>query len=194
MGNSLSMTTVQEYMAIDDKFVEVVNGELLFHPPHVVFQALIRQELTMNLWKYCDATNLDGEVWFGGVPHILSHDPVTMEVYSARIPDVTFISGVNMRIQNEHYTLDNPFFVPPELAVEVVGPMDSEEMIETKIGDYLRYGVKLVWIIHPQQRVIRVYTPDQPDGHTLQESDTLTGDPVLPGWSSPVKTILDPSL
>jgi Uma2 family endonuclease len=40
----------------------------------------------------------------------------------------------------------------------------------------------MVWIIDPEDRTVTVYrTPDE--GRVLQESATLSGDDVLPGFS-----------
>ncbi len=49
----------------------------------------------------------------------------------------------------------------------------------------------MVWVIDPKTRTIRVHSPDDLDGHTLQETDTLKGDPVLPGWEMSVRAMLE---
>ena len=46
-------------------------------------------------------------------------------------------------------------------------------------------GVKLVWYVDPVARTVQVFTAaDQ--GTLLQESQQLTGDPVLPGFVLPL--------
>jgi Uma2 family endonuclease len=51
--------------------------------------------------------------------------------------------------------------------------------------------VAKVWLIEPKSRTIRAFTAEKPDGYTLHENDTLTGEPVLPGWSATVKAVPD---
>ncbi len=48
--------------------------------------------------------------------------------------------------------------------------------------EYLGEGVRLVWVVYPEMRTIRVF---QADGSTstLREADMLDGDSLLPGFS-----------
>jgi hypothetical protein len=44
--------------------------------------------------------------------------------------------------------------------------------------------VRRVWFVDPRKRIVTVFTaPDQ--SITLRQSETLTGDPVLPGFQLP---------
>jgi Uma2 family endonuclease len=76
----------------------------------------------------------------------------------------------------------------PGLAIEVVS-LDKASDLEAKIGLYLSYGSKSVWVIYPTRRVIRVYDAS---GHSrkLERSQTLE-DPVLPGFVTPVSAIFE---
>src|ERR1700694_2909088 len=71
----------------------------------------------------------------------------------------------------------------PSLAIEIVS-LDKASELEAKIGLYLSYGSKSVWVIYPTRCVIRVYDAS---GHSrkLERSQTLE-DPVLPGFFTPV--------
>ncbi len=42
--------------------------------------------------------------------------------------------------------------IPPDLAVEVVSPNDLVAELDEKVEEYLRAGVKLVWVVHPDAR------------------------------------------
>lgn len=85
--------------------------------------------------------------------------------------------------QRDQYPGERVFRVAPDLAVEIVSPTDKFSAVLKKVARYLEYGVKLIWVIDPQNRVVYVYTPDHPDGRALHEDATLNGDPVLPEWS-----------
>jgi Uma2 family endonuclease len=71
--------------------------------------------------------------------------------------------------------------VPPILAVEVLSPNDRADRVTRKIMDYLRGGVRLVWLIDPEARTVAVYHPE--NGPRLaQETEELDGGEVLPGF------------
>ena len=80
--------------------------------------------------------------------------------------------------------------VVPDLVVEVVSPNDTRREVAAKARMWLRYDVRLVWVVLPQTRSVDVYRP----GHavtTLTEQDTLDGLDVLPGFTCPVSTVFD---
>ena len=74
---------------------------------------------------------------------------------------------------------------PPDLAAESVSPGDTYYEVERKCGDYLKAGVRLVWILNPDTRTVRVLRPDRP-ARELREAESLSGEDVLPGFSCPV--------
>src|SRR5262249_4007489 len=96
-----------------------------------------------------------------------------------RIPDVAFTSWD--RLPGRRVPLQPIPTLAPDLAIEIPSASNTAREMELKRHDYFSVGVRLVWEIDPQARTVHVYaTPDQRT--TLTESDTLTGDPVLPGF------------
>jgi Uma2 family endonuclease len=81
--------------------------------------------------------------------------------------------------------------IPPDLAVEVISPNDKIYEFEEKLVDYQMAGVKVVWEVNPKFRFVRVHHPDR-SSHFQMESDALSGDPFLPGFSVLVKDLLPP--
>lgn len=67
----------------------------------------------------------------------------------------------------------------PELVVEVVSPNDKPNKLTQRIGDYLRRGVPLVWVVDPDDRTVGVHRASELP-RTLDETDELTGEEVLP--------------
>jgi Uma2 family endonuclease len=103
-----------------------------------------------------------------------------------RRPDVSFIS--TGRLPGERLPTGD-CLIAPNLVVEVVLPNDFSEEVEQKVQEYLAAGVRLVWVVHPSTRTVRVHRQrSSPLGITtdLLESDTITGEDVLPGFSCPV--------
>jgi Uma2 family endonuclease len=69
---------------------------------------------------------------------------------------------------------------PPALIAEVLSPTDRWPDVERKLHDYLAVGVKEVWVVDPEVRMVWVHTPDRPH-RTLSETERLVS-PLLPGF------------
>ncbi len=48
---------------------------------------------------------------------------------------------------------------PPLLCIEILSPRDRMQEMQERIDDYLNFGVRYVWVIHPRTRRAFVYTP-----------------------------------
>ncbi len=75
----------------------------------------------------------------------------------------------------------------PDFAVKIKSPDDSLKIMRAKARYYLSHGTRLVWLVNPEKRLVEVYMPE--DELILNETDTLSGEPVLPGFSLPVQNI-----
>lgn len=94
-------------------------------------------------------------------------------------PDVAFVR----RERQPAGRLPTSYFPgPPDLAVEVVSPHDTAPEVQDKVQQWLRFGAKLVWVVEPRTRTVTVFRPDG-SAAVLQETDTLSGEDVLPGFS-----------
>jgi Uma2 family endonuclease len=76
----------------------------------------------------------------------------------------------------------------PDLAVEVLSPGDRPGEVLAKVGDYLDAGARLVWVVDPERRLVRVYRADGTES-ILMERDTLDGEDVLPRFTCPLAAI-----
>ena len=111
---------------------------------------------------------------------LLERDPDTV-----REPDVAFFSAEKIPPD-----ADIPGYaeVAPDLVVEIVSPTDRLSAVNDKALMWLRYGVRLVWVVRPEERLVDVHR----DGHpvvTLDESAALDGHDVLPGFSCAVREV-----
>jgi Uma2 family endonuclease len=72
-------------------------------------------------------------------------------------------------------------FIPiaPDFVVEVVSQHDTYYEVEIKVGEYLRAGVRLVWVVIPVTKTVKVYRPGAPM-YEVAEGAEITGDEVLP--------------
>lgn len=67
----------------------------------------------------------------------------------------------------------------PTLVIEVVSPTDTPNKINRRVGEYLKRGVPLVWIVDPEDRTVGIHRKGELP-RTLDEGDELTGEEVLP--------------
>ncbi len=49
---------------------------------------------------------------------------------------------------------------PPFLCIEILSPRDRMQEMQERIDDYLAFGVRFVWLIHPRTRRAFVYAAD----------------------------------
>lgn len=169
-----------EKMSEDDFFSELVKGELVQMSPPGLLHGIIASKIDSILRNYVTSHDL-GLVCVGDVGFILSRKPDTV-----RAPDVAFIS--KERLPSE---IPVGFFEgAPDLAVEVVSPSDTSEEIEAKVIDYLKSGVRMIWVVYPKNQTVAVYT-SLLDVKVLTKADTLTGGEVLAGFSCGVAQIFD---
>jgi len=80
--------------------------------------------------------------------------------------------------------------VAPELIVEILSPDDRALEVTQKLRDYFSIGVRLVWVIDPDQRIVYAYR-SLTDVRAFTESDTLTAEEVLPEFAVPVANLFE---
>ena len=95
-------------------------------------------------------------------------------------PDVSFTSITRHPNRPEGYQE-----IPPDLVVEVLSPDDRRKHVREKIKDYVKNGVKLVWLVDPEMRTVTVYAGSL-RGTEIDEAETITGGDVLPEFSCKV--------
>lgn len=112
--------------------------------------------------------------------HVTCNDTgilVEREPDTIRGPDVAYFAG------SPKYGDLNPKWVEetPTLAVEVLSPNDKPGKVTRKVKDYLRSGVKVVWVVDPEERSVTVYRPGT-DLEIFDQTQHLDGGDVLPGF------------
>lgn len=114
-------------------------------------------------------------------------------VYTRRNPDRVRGADV-LFITNETDARRSPGMayldVAPELIVEVLSPDDRAVDVTQKLREYFAIGVRLVWRVDPEARVVFV-DRSLSDVRELKQSDRLTGEDVLPGFEVPIAEIFE---
>lgn len=101
---------------------------------------------------------------------------------TVRGPDVSFYSmdKIPKDQQPKGYLL-----IPPDLILEILSPGNRSKEIRRKIEEYFARGVRMVWVIDPEERTVMVYRSVD-EARLLHESATLTAEDLLPGFSCKV--------
>lgn len=168
--------TFEEFLASDIKGYEFVNGELKQMSPPTMEHGEISMGLILPLGTYIRDKQL-GRLYPADTTFNLGDRLVK--------PDLAYVS--NERLPDNRRQ-GAP--IPPDLAVEVTSPSDSQYDIIEKALAYLQAGTRLVWVIEPIAQTVTVYR-SKSDIKTLTHNDTLTGEDVVEGFSCLVSQLFE---
>jgi Uma2 family endonuclease len=170
----LSMPDGDLYELIDGQLVERHMGS---------WSSYVGGELFTLLKGFCQAHNL-GWVW----PADASYQCFEEAPNRVRKPDVSFIRFG--RLPDERAP-EGHTRIAPDLAVEVVSPKDLHYETERKVREYLRAGVRLIWVVIPESRIVLIYRADGSISG-LREDGELNGEDVVPGFRCRVGDLFQP--
>jgi len=105
----------------------------------------------------------------------------------SRIPDGSFIRAGRLP---DDRSPRGDIRIAPDLALEVVSPNDVVENLNERIGDLLRAGTRLLWVIVPGTRNAYVYRADGTVS-LISEGDALDGEDVVPGFTYRLGDLFD---
>jgi Uma2 family endonuclease len=151
---------------------ELVRGEVITMPPPGFQHGLRQLRVAGLLDRFATPSRLGRVTVESGV--ITERDPD-----SVRGPDVAFWSANRLPFELEPKGYPD---VAPDLCVEILSPGQSWRKLREKLEEYFTRGVRMVWIVDPEDRTVRVYR-DPNEGRILHETATLSGEDVLPGFS-----------
>jgi Uma2 family endonuclease len=158
---------------------ELVRGVILTMPPPGGMHGLSCSRTFRLLDRFVEGPKL-GTVLANDTGFITERDPDTV-----RGADISYWSRERLPIVPAGY-----IEVVPDLAVEVVSPNDHYSRVQKKVRHYLARGVRLIWVVDPEDRSVTVYRSGQ-QATILGETDTLSGEDVLPGFSCRVADLFE---
>ena len=164
----------------DDRRYEMVDGELVELPPMRRAASIVAGKINRLLEAHIEDGNLP--FWVG----IGASFRLGLSRANFRIPDlsVTAERPGTPAIEDEPGVWEGT----PDVAVEVISLTDTYVDVIDKARLYLRQGVATVLLVDAYNREVTVR---QSTGETrvLTTDDTLTGEPILPGFSCSVAEI-----
>ena len=154
----------------DGQKYELVDGEIVVSPgggQHSKVGFRIGFLLLQVLEK-----EPDGDIYGPDVGIVLPNGDI-------RSPDVCFVRQKKLPGGKTPETFVE---VVPDLVVEVLSPTDRMRQVADKIGEFLEFGVPIVWLVDPKAKTVTVYR-SLSDTEQLTEQDVITASPVLPAFS-----------
>jgi Uma2 family endonuclease len=162
----------------DLRLERTADGELIIMPPTGWESGNRNSRLTQRLGNWADA---DGTG--------LSFDSSTgfkLPNGANRSPDASWVSRERLEALNP----DPAKFLPlaPDFAVELRSASDSLRTVQQKMQEYIDNGVRLGWLIYPQNQQVEIYRPGQEVEILRRRSPSetsptsLSGENVLPGF------------
>lgn len=171
----LALPEGKSYELVDGRLVEV-NMSLL--------SSWVAGVLLVRLSEYCLSQHA-GWVW----PQDTGIQCYPNRPNQVRKPDVFFVRQDRLP---PNWTEEAFLRIPPDLVVEVISPSDLADALDQKVEEYLRAGVRLIWVVHPVARRIEIFRADGSiDGRRAHQN--IDGEDVLPGFHCPVRDLFPPA-
>ncbi|HJZ90384.1 MAG TPA: Uma2 family endonuclease [Gemmataceae bacterium] len=160
------------------RWFELVRGEVIELPPPTRIHGVVTENISFHLGLYIRQRR-KGYVTTNDAGTILERDPDTV-----RGPDVAYFTDAQA-FRDLHPKYGEH---PPLLAVEVLSPDDRVNRVLGKVDDYLNNGVRMVWLVDPEDQTVRIFRPSQPP-QTLTANQDLDGGDVLLGFRCPIREL-----
>lgn len=164
----------------DLRIERTAQGELILMPPTGWGSGTRNAKLTQRLgnWTEADGT---GVAFDSSTGYKLPNG-------ANRSPDASWISRERLEALNPDPTRFMP--MAPDFAVELLSATDSLRVTQQKMQEYIACGVRLAWLIDPQNQQVEIYRLGQ-NVEVLRSPTSLSGEDVLPGFVLDLTGILN---
>ena len=164
----------------DLRLERTAEGELIIMPPTGWKSGNQNSRLTQRLgnWTEADGTGLAFD----------SSTGFKLPNGANRSPDASWVRKERLEALNPDPTRFLP--MAPDFVVELRSATDNLKTVQQKMQEYLENGVRLGWLIDPQNQQVEVYRQGT-DVEVLQSPISLSGEDVLPGFVLDLTQILN---
>lgn len=164
----------------DAEHYEIIDGIKVELPPMSADATGLAFDLARSLTNFGLANNI-GKAY----TEMLFHLPLPID--RNRRPDVAFVP-FSRWLRGRALPSTNAWDVLPDLGVEVVSPSDLAEEVLEKVDEYFRAGMRLVWVVYPENQVFHVFESFKLI-KVLAIEDELDGGIVMPGFRLPLRDL-----
>ena len=181
-ATATTLTTAAELarLSVPGKSFELVRGRLIVREPPGGWHGRVAAKLAIRVGVHVERYAL-GEIFGQDTGFRIRSDPDTVLA-----PDLAFVAADRAaQIPRRGYPE-----LAPDLVAEILAPDDRPGELLAKVADWLDVGTRIVWVIDPQRFEARVHRQDGSLSLIDRES-SLEGDDLLPGFTCPLREILD---
>lgn len=158
------------------------NGKITVMPPAGSYSSNRSLRIAKQLQDWADENE-------GAVSE--SSGGFTFPNGATRAPDAAWVSSD--RLANLSAETKEKFLpLAPDFAVEVRSQNDRREDLEAKMAEYVANGTQLGWLVDPYDETVTVYRDDG-TVETHESPETLSADPVCPGFTCDLERVWNPS-
>ncbi|MDP9487283.1 MAG: Uma2 family endonuclease [Actinomycetota bacterium] len=111
---------------------------------------------------------------------------------ATRSPDASWVRRERLQTLSAEQKSKFPP-LSPDFVVELRSPSDPLATVEAKLREYIENGARLGWLIDPETRRAHIHRSNEPV-QVLEDPDSLSGDPVLPGFILDLRRIWETGL
>jgi Uma2 family endonuclease len=175
------LMTAQELLELpqDHQRHELISGELTTMAPAGGEHGIRTIKISLRLGEFIEKHDL-GVFFAAETGFVLKRNPDTV-----RAADFAFVQKKRVPKTGARQKF---WPVAPDLVVEVLSPSDTAGEVLEKIEDWLDAGTRLVWVVDPERKKVKVYAPGRA-AQSFTMKDQLSGEEVLPGLLLPVAEI-----
>ena len=158
------------------------KGQLLIMAPTGGETGKKNGDLFGQLWYWNRQQQNSGIVFDSSTGFKLSNNAV-------RSPDVSWVA---IEKWNSLTKEQRRKYLPlaPDFAIELMSPTDSLSELQNKMKEYIDCGVRLGWLINPDEKQVEIYRQGK-NTEILDNPQTLLGEDVLPSLIVDLLDILD---
>jgi Uma2 family endonuclease len=155
------------------RFEMTADGELIIMSPVGGVSGGREMSLGAKVWNWNAAANLG---------HVFSSSTIFRLPNGAkRSPDVAWVESSRWNALTPEQQERFPP-IAPDFVIELRSRTDDLSTLRSKMQEYLDNGVRLGWLLNPQDQQAEIYDPNQPVV-TISLPTDLSGGAVLPGFS-----------
>ena len=163
----------------DLRFETDTNGKLIILPPTGSESGKRNGDLFGQVW-YWNRQSKTGVVFDSSTGFKLSNG-------ATRSPDVSWIASDRW---NSLTDKQKRGFAPidPDFVIELLLPTDNLLTTQQKMSEYANCGVKLGWLVNPDEKQVEIYRLGK-DKEILDNPSSLSGENILPGLTVDLSNI-----
>ena len=155
------------------RFERSAQGEITIVPPAGGESSFQEMEVSAQLrnWSRRDSR---GKAFNATAEYILPTG-------AALSPDASWVSNERLAKLTKQQLRKFPR-VTPEFVIEVMSPSDRLKSAQEKMQEWLRGGVELAWLIHPDEKAVYIYRAGQVEPEKRENIVRVEGEGPLTGF------------